>query len=677
MSILAPASEHRRASAVSWVRRGLTGDVVLGGLIAVGLGVIGFVTTGGTDLGPNTWAEIILIVIGAGLLLAAALLSVPARAWGATALLLFAALAAWTAASVAWSVQPADSWVEAARTTSYLAAFASGLALARLMPGRWAGVLGSVAALTAVVSAYALLVKVFPATLDPNGTTGRLRLPFDYFNAVGYLAALGMPAWAWLGARRDGSALTRALAMPALGVLSTALVLSYSRGAIVIAALGMAMWFVLVPLRLRAAMLLGLGVLGGLIATAWALHERPVSHDNFALAARTSAGHKFGLVLIGLIAIQTIVGLAIATRLDRVSLAPATRKRVGSALIALVVVVGIAGIGAILATGKISQIWNQLTSPNSGGTGNNPSRLLATGSSRGRYWNEGLKVGEHALLKGTGAGGFATAHLRYYSSTGSLAVEHAHSYLVETFADLGLVGLMLSLALLGAWVRATSKAVDFRRRGPPSAERIGLITLLTTVVVFGLGSAVDWTWFIPGITVPALMCAGWLAGRGATDRPVGSNQRRRLGAPGTIFAITATAAVVLLVGWTIFQPLRSANADAAAFSAATRGDTRAAINDARTAANEYPVSVDPLFDLAVFYHAAGDNGAALGALDQAISRQPSNPATWYEKWQLLSELGRRSEALSALRAAARLSRDDATALAIVLYNGSHPRHPIK
>src|SRR5205085_8386077 len=145
--------------------------------------------------------------------------------------------------------------------------------------------------------------------------------------------------------------------------------------------------FVLVPLRLRAAMILGLGVLGGLIATAWALQEHPVSHDNFALAARTSAGHKFGLVLIGLIAIQVFVGLAVATRIDRVRLAAATRRRAGSALIALVAAVGIAGLGAVIATGNVSQIWNQLTSPNSGGVGNSPSRLLETSSSRGRYWN--------------------------------------------------------------------------------------------------------------------------------------------------------------------------------------------------------------------------------------------------------------------------------------------------
>ena len=34
------------------------------------------------------------------------------------------------------------------------------------------------------------------------------------------------------------------------------------------------------------------------------------------------------------------------------------------------------------------------------------------------------------------------------------------------------------------------------------------------VVVFGAHSLVDWTWFVPGTAVPALLCAAWVAGRG-------------------------------------------------------------------------------------------------------------------------------------------------------------------
>jgi tetratricopeptide (TPR) repeat protein len=418
-------------------------------------------------------------------------------------------------------------------------------------------------------------------------------------------------------------------------------------------------------------------VLGGLTATAWALHEHPISHDHFALAARTSAGHKFGLVLIALVVIQSIAGLVVGARMDRVQLAAKTRERVGAGLIAVVVAAGLGGLGAVIATGKVSKAWSQLTSPNSGGAANNPNRLLATGSSRGRYWNESLKVGEHALLKGAGAGGFATAHLRYYSNAGSLAVDHGHGYLFQTFADLGLVGIALSLALLVAWGISAARAADVRRRGPPSPERIGILTLLVIVVVSGLGSAIDWTWFIPGVALPGLICAGWLAGRGPTDQPMGRAPHPRFGAPGAISALTATTAIVLLIAWAIFQPLRSANADATALSAAANGDTATAIAEASKAADEDPVSVDPLFELAAFYHASGDSAAALHTLDRAISRQPENANTWLQKGKLLAELGRFREALVPLRRAAELDVDDRVAVEIVLYDLAHPRHPIK
>ena len=90
---------------------------------------------------------------------------------------MFAALAGLTLISISWSVQPADSWVEANRTFSYLAAFGAGLALARLAPRRWAGFLGAIALTTSLVSGYALLVKVFPATLDPSEILVQVRIP--------------------------------------------------------------------------------------------------------------------------------------------------------------------------------------------------------------------------------------------------------------------------------------------------------------------------------------------------------------------------------------------------------------------------------------------------------------------------------------------------------------------
>ena len=101
--------------------------------------LVAFVTTGGTDLGPNTWTEIAATLLAAAAAAAVIVIGAPGRAWGGVTLLLFATLAALTFASIAWSVQPDNSWVEANRTVAYLAVFATALALARLLPERWRG----------------------------------------------------------------------------------------------------------------------------------------------------------------------------------------------------------------------------------------------------------------------------------------------------------------------------------------------------------------------------------------------------------------------------------------------------------------------------------------------------------------------------------------------------------
>ena len=41
--------------------------------------------------------------------------------------------------------------------------------------------------------------------------------------------------------------------------------------------------------------------------------------------------------------------------------------------------------------------------------------------------------------------------------------------------------------------------------------------MLCLVVVFGVHSLVDWTWYVPGNACVALLCAGWLAGRGPLE----------------------------------------------------------------------------------------------------------------------------------------------------------------
>ena len=175
------------------------------------------------------------------------------RLHGGLTLTAVALLAAYTAVSIVWSLAPSDSWIESSRTFSYLAAFAGTMALARLAPGRWPAVLHGIAIACVVVCGWALLTKVFPSALSEDEIYARLRAPFDYWNSVGLMAALGILPLLWLGARRTGRGAVSALAWPGIALLEVALMQSYSRGALLALAVGLVFWFAVVPLRLRSA----------------------------------------------------------------------------------------------------------------------------------------------------------------------------------------------------------------------------------------------------------------------------------------------------------------------------------------------------------------------------------------------------------------------------------------
>ena len=649
-------------------------NVWLGLVLAAALALLAFVTRGGTDLGtdalgPNTWAEIILLLIGAGLAAAVVLSGAPGRGWGAGTLVAFAALTAFTAASIAWSVQPANSWQTANQAVAYLLTFGGGVALARLFPGRWAALAGAIAVLATVVCGWALLVKVFPATLDPGEVYGRLRAPFDYWNATGLMAALGLPACLWAAARRERGLVTGALAVPALSVLIAALVLSYSRGAVIAAVIGLACWFLVVPLRLRGTLVLAFGAAGGAAISLWALSTHALTHDYVPLALRTTAGHHFGLVLLAVVALTLLAGFASGYVMDREALGPEVKRDIGTVLVALIALLPLVALGALATssrglTGEISYMWNTLTNSNAV-VKNNSSRLTQLGSSRARYWSEAIKVGEHNPIRGVGAAGFAVARTRY--STDSYPGDSAHGYVVETFADLGVIGLALSLLLLVAWCLAAGRTVgaSSRLRAPPGhgAEQAGLLTLLAVVIIFGAHSTIDWTWFVPGTAIPALLCAGWLAGRGPVADPVGRDPGRGgLSArPAAGAGIVAIVVLAILGAWAIWQPLRAADADASAITAAEQGNTQAALAYARAAVSRNPLDANPLWELGEIYLGAGNRHAARAQFVQATKLQPENPQTWFRLGDYyLQQVAAPRAAVGPLERARQLDRGDPT-----------------
>jgi hypothetical protein len=675
--------------------------------IALVLAATAFVADGGLRLERTTYVEIALMGLGA-LLCAAALLLPHARSQrlhGAPALFALALLTAYTALSIMWSLAPSDSWIEANRTFAYLSAFAGTMALARLAPGRWSAVLHGIALAAVVVSAWAVLTKVFPGALAGDETYARLRAPFDYWNSVGLNAAVGVVALLWLGARRSGRPAVNALAWPGIALCEVALMLSYSRGALLALAVGLVFWFAVVPLRLRSAVVL-LGASAGTAAlVAWAFAMTGLSTDELPIELRADTGHELGALLLLLLVLLLGLGLAAGFLAAERPASLRAKRIAGRALLGVLAAVPVIVLIALATApggidGQVSDGWEKLTNPNAATPANDPERLTKTSSVRARYWEEAFDVHGVSPWVGTGAGAYATVRNRF--RTGTLFVRHAHGYVPQTLADLGWAGLAVSLLALVLWGWAALRTAGLRPRDrglPWDAERVGMAALIAVALVFGTSSAVDWTWFVPANALMGLIAAAWVIARpplrtrlqvaalasvvqdapssvrdggplwapSATEPPppaadvagpgavdvAEAQWRRRARFPWLPAA--AAALVLALAGaaaWAAFQPVRAVHAGDAAIDRLERGELEAAVSIAEIARDRNPLSPEPLWELAFVEEQRGRLANAEDALQEAVRLQPANAETWRRLGRFqLSTLNEPANALASFRAA--------------------------
>jgi len=607
--------------------------------------------TAGTGLVPNTVVQMALTIAG-GALLAAALAMQSAgrvRAWGLGCAVLLLCLAAFTASSVVWSVDPANSWLEANRTFAYASTFIGAIALARIAATRWRSVLVGVLLATVAVSLYALLAKILPSSLDAVDAYARIQQPFGDWNAVGLTAALGVVPCLWLGARREGHGVAGALAAPALCALLVTVLLSFSRGALAAAVIGAGLWFVLVPLRLRALATVAIAGAAAGAVIAWAYRQPALIDDHVALAARNAAGHRLAVVLVVALVLSFAVALLARFATDRRAPGPVARRRAGIAVIVCLALVPVAGVAALAhssrgLSGSISHAWDSLTGPNATQSATNPGRLTTISNNHALYWKYAREVFDTSPVLGAGAGSFPIADQRFM--TGPDFALQAHSYIFQTLADLGLAGLAISLALALAWLFAAVRAVGpLRPRAPGSgaAERIGLVTMVAVVAVFVVDSTIDRSWFVPGDAVIALLCAGWVAGRGPHTQALAARRpsfARLARSPALAGCALAAIAVSLMIAWTQWQPLRSEQAATAgaiaianAYSASPAQSARllaSARADELAAVSRDPLDIAPLFDLGETYSQLNENRLAKATFEREVELQPSNALSWID-----------------------------------------------
>jgi O-antigen ligase/polysaccharide polymerase Wzy-like membrane protein len=233
------------------------------------------------------------------------------------------------------------------------------------------------------------------------------------------------------------------------------------------------------------------------------------------------------------------------------------------------------------------------------------------GSERERYWRVAVAEAQAHPVAGSGAGTFADWWLR--ERRVPVSTLEAHSFYLETLAELGPLGLALALAVV-----AVPGAV---------AVRSGQPALAAAVAAYAVGAAVDFHWELAGVTAPAVLVAATAVARGGTRRP------SLLGAP--LLVALIAAGVLAYAGNDRLSSAQSAlqNHNAAAAVAGARGALRFA-----------PYS-------AAAWELIGDAEQSAAAYRRAAALDPNAWTAWAKLAQVTHGESRRL----ALREAARLN----------------------
>ena len=161
-----------------------------------------------------------------------------------------AALAAWSAASIAWADAPDLAWIDANRVAIGLCALAIGARRSgpslRDAP-RLFGLALAAGAAPAVL--YALGTKVLPAWLGDDGDLARLAAPLGYWNALALVAVFAAPGLLWLAGGTDRPRWGPPVAGAGMALVTVTVLLTYSRGGLLSLLMAVAVTLAFLPGR--------------------------------------------------------------------------------------------------------------------------------------------------------------------------------------------------------------------------------------------------------------------------------------------------------------------------------------------------------------------------------------------------------------------------------------------
>ena len=265
-------------------------------------------------------------------------------------------LAAWVLVSGARG----DSWFRALVEFDRVLAYLLALVLFASLPRRTGGaarMLRWFAAAVVVVCGVALASRVLPEVIDATSKIARSRLgyPITYWNALGLLGTLGVLACFHLSADTREPRVARVLASAAVPMLLVTVYFTFSRAAIAAGVVGLVAYVLLARPRGLLSALVSTGLPGAVaVAVAYGADLLATRNPTAAIAAPQAArvAACTGAAMLAAGALRAAL-LPLDARLNRVELAPTTRRRLNVGLASLLLLaVAIAAI-ALDAPGRI------------------------------------------------------------------------------------------------------------------------------------------------------------------------------------------------------------------------------------------------------------------------------------------------------------------------------------
>lgn len=616
-------------------------------VLIVGLALAG----GGFDIGERhiaglaTWLVVIaMLVFGAG---SGTRLGRPLY-WAAG---LTGGLSVLCALSSLWSGSTELSVIEADRVLVYLGILLAAFLIAQTDERRQRFAEGMAIAVT-IVTILGLASRLLPHVLEVStslGTGPRLRYPLGYWNADGAMCGIAVALLLWMSRRAAWGAL-RWISVAAIPAVMLTLYFTYSRGGLLSLLVASVCLIALSRDRLWLLATLAIGALGALPAVL-AVQSRSSLANNIDVPASVDQGATVLAILLAGAALALALFAALrwverrggrrTGRALELSRNPVLLKRValGMAVIAIGLAVAVGG-----------RAWDKFSSSDIKFPAE-PQKHFTDFSGAGRhdFWRVAIDAfGEEPVL-GKGAGTYAFSWDENRSI--DVPVHDAHSLYLEAFAELGVVGGLLVLGLVGSllWY-----AFSAWRSAPPDRREL-YAALFATMAAFAVGAAFDWFWeiadlgvlfFLGGGVVVAARCAQLAAD---PRRQAAASEGRRYGLVVAGLAAGWIAAVALVGPLLVDREIHASQ------SAAAGGDIAGAIDHAKRARSIEPWAASPYVQLGLLAELQGEYPNAVLAYSDAIAREDRNWQWYYLRSKAEHAAGEEAAARTDLTRASKLN----------------------